>query len=1022
MSLLADAPTLDSNTAQRLAADLYGLHAAATPLTSERDQNFLLETPEGKRFVLKIANAREDRAMLEAQNAVLAHINRRTGHGAQAVATKAGEMVGEATTATGQRHFVRLLTYIPGIPLGRVRRHAPALMRDLGRAVGEVDVALKDFDHPALHREFHWDLRTGVRTCRQYLPLVGDAELRRTVEQLLADYERRVTPVLARLPTSVIHNDANDYNVIVSTDGDIRSRRTRVAGIVDLGDMVVSYTVADLAVAIAYAVLDKPDSLGTASSVTAGYHAVRALSEDELSALWGLACLRLCLSVCIGAQQVRERPGDDYLSISQQAVRRTLPRLAAIPPRLAEAVLRGACGLEPWRGDAAVVRTWLHANAGQFAPVLGVDLRSAGHVTLDLGVGSPLVSGDNSENTEPKLTERISRAIADAGGTIGIGRYGEARLVYLAPLFDTGAGPNAERRTVHLGIDLFAPAGTPVHAPLDGVVHAFANNDTPLDYGGVIVLSHTTAHGIPFYTLYGHLAAASLAGLAVGQRVEIGARIAALGTPAENGGWTPHLHLQLIMYDLQLGTDFPGVAPASQRAVWQSFSPDPSALLGLTDAPGTVAAPGKAATLAKRRIRLGGNLSVAYDEPLKIERGWMQYLYDDEGRRYLDAYNNVPHVGHSHPLVVRAARDQMAVLNTNTRYLHDLVLEYAERLCATLDPSLRVCWFVNSGSEANELALRLARAYTGSAGTIVLEAAYHGNTSTLIDISPYKHAGPGGSGAPPWVHVVPSPDSYRGRFHRDDPDAGMHYAGDVAAAIAGLGPGASRIGAFIAESCPSVGGQLMLPDGYLRAVYGHVRASGGVCIADEVQTGLGRIGTHFWAFESQGVVPDIVVLGKPLGNGHPIGAVITTPEIADRFDNGMEFFSTFGGNPVSCAVGLSVLDVVRDEGLQAHALHVGERMLLGLGRVAERHALVGDVRGSGLFLGVELVRDRETLEPATAEASHIVNRMREEGVLIGTDGPFHNVLKIRPPMPFGDDDADRLVDTLAGILDGEFAD
>jgi 4-aminobutyrate aminotransferase-like enzyme/Ser/Thr protein kinase RdoA (MazF antagonist) len=1019
MSLLADAPTLDPNTAQRLAADLYGLHAAATPLTSERDQNFLLETPEGKRFVLKIANAREDLGMLEAQNAVLAHIRRRTGHGAHVVMTKAGETIGEVTAATGVRHFVRLLTYIPGVPLGRVRRHAPALMRDLGRAVGEVDTALKDFDHPALHREFHWDLRTGLRTCRQYLSLVGDAELRETVERVLADYEARAARIGTRLPQGPIHNDANDYNVIVSTDGDIRSRRTRVAGIVDLGDMVVSYTVADLAVAIAYAMLDKPDPLATAGIVTAGYHAARNLGEDELGAVWGLACLRLCLSVCIGAHQTQARPGDAYLAISQQAVRRTLPRLAAIPPRLAEAVLREACGLEPGGSDAAAVRAWLQENAARFAPVLGVDLRTAGHVTLDLGVGSPLVNGDNSENTEPKLTDRITRAIVEGGGKIGIGRYGEARLVYLAPLFVTGAGPNAERRTVHLGIDLFAPAGTPVHAPLEGVVHAFANNNTPLDYGGVVVLTHTTDRGITFQTLYGHLAPESLAGLAVGQRVERGARIAALGTPAENGGWTPHLHVQLIVHDLGLGTDFPGVAPASQRAVWQSFSPDPSALLGLPELARAATGPARTAALARRRTRLGSNLSLAYDEPLEIERGWMQYLYDDEGRRYLDAYNNVPHVGHSHPGVVRAARDQMAVLNTNTRYLHDRVLEYAERLCGTLDPSLSVCWFVNSGSEANELALRLARAYTGSAGTIVLDAAYHGNTTTLIDISPYKHAGPGGSGAPPWVHVVPSPDSYRGAFRRDVPDAGERYAGDVASAIAKLGTGTDGLGAFIAESCPSVGGQLLLPDGYLRAVYGHVRSAGGVCIADEVQTGLGRIGTHFWAFEAQGVVPDIVVLGKPIGNGHPIGAVITTREIADRFDNGMEFFSTFGGNPVSCAVGLAVLDVVHQERLQSHALQVGKRMLDGLGQIAERHSLIGDVRGSGLFMGVELVRDRETLEPAPDEASYIVNRMREEGVLVGTDGPFHNVLKIRPPMPFSADDADRLVDTLAAILDDE---
>jgi 4-aminobutyrate aminotransferase-like enzyme len=388
----------------------------------------------------------------------------------------------------------------------------------------------------------------------------------------------------------------------------------------------------------------------------------------------------------------------------------------------------------------------------------------------------------------------------------------------------------------------------------------------------------------------------------------------------------------------------------------------------------------------------------------------MQYLYDHAGRRYLDAYNNVPHVGHSHPRVVQAAIEQMLLVNTNTRYLHDSLPAFAERLIATLPDPLRVCYFVNSGSEANELALRLARAHTRRRDVIVLDAAYHGNTTTLVDISPYKFNGPGGEGAPPWVHVVPIPDTYRGKFKRNDSRAGEKYA-EFARQV-------RNPSAFIAESAPSVGGQIILPDGYLANVYAIVRAAGGLCIADEVQTAYGRIGTHFYAFESQGVVPDIVVLGKPIGNGHPLGAVVTTPEIAASFDNGMEFFSTFGGSTVSCAVGLAVLDVVQEERLQEHAREVGGGLLEALRALAGRHPLVGDVRGSGLFLGVELVKDRETLEPAAAEASDIVNRMRERGILLGTDGPFANVLKIRPPMPFTREDGEHLVATLDEVLGG----
>ena len=454
--------------------------------------------------------------------------------------------------------------------------------------------------------------------------------------------------------------------------------------------------------------------------------------------------------------------------------------------------------------------------------------------------------------------------------------------------------------------------------------------------------------------------------------------------------------------------------------------------------------------LAARRRFIGGNVGVGYRRPLQVVRGSMQYLFDEAGRRYLDAYNNVPHVGHCHPRVVEAAARQIGQLNTNTRYLDEHLARYAERLAATMPEPLRVCYFVSSGSEANELALRLARARTSQRDLVVLDAAYHGNTTTLIDISPYKFDGPGGSGKPAWVHVVPIPDSYRGECRsaarsrlrsqeigasfgearrsaggekaagplpkHADRDIGAKYANAVAQAIDQLRASGAGLCGFIAEGCPSVAGQIMYPPGYLAEVYRHVRAAGGVCIADEVQTAYGRIGTHGYAFEAQGVVPDIVVLGKPIGNGYPLGAVVTTPEIAASFDNGMEFFSTFGGSTVSCVVGLAVLDIVRDEQLQAHAREVGEHLLARLRPLVDRSALVGDVRGSGLFIGVELVRDRDTLEPAAAEAADIVNRLREEGILIGTDGPYHNVLKIRPPMPFSIEDAHVLASALEAVV------
>jgi 4-aminobutyrate aminotransferase-like enzyme/Ser/Thr protein kinase RdoA (MazF antagonist) len=419
--------------------------------------------------------------------------------------------------------------------------------------------------------------------------------------------------------------------------------------------------------------------------------------------------------------------------------------------------------------------------------------------------------------------------------------------------------------------------------------------------------------------------------------------------------------------------------------------------------------------LGKRRKHFAGALALSYREPVKFMRGRGQYLFDEHGQPYLDLYNNVCHVGHCHPRVVAAASRQMARLNTNTRYLYDVLYEYAERLCATLPPPLQYCFFVNSGSEANELALRLARAHTGRNDVLVLEHAYHGHTNTLIGISPYKFMGPGGAGKPgAGVHVAPLPDGYRGKHKGQERATGVAYGRELASIVRSM---EAPLAAFMAETLPSCAGQIIPPPGFFETAFEAVRGAGGVCILDEVQVGFGRLGTHFWAFESQGVVPDIVVMGKPIGNGHPLGAVVTSRAIARSFsETGMEFFSTFGGNPVSCAVGLAVLDVIRDEGLQAHALEVGRVLLDGLQELKERHPIIGDVRGRGLFIGIELVSNRDTLQPATAQAQQMVNALRGQRILTNTDGPFNNVIKIKPPMVLSADDARMAVACMDEIL------
>lgn len=420
--------------------------------------------------------------------------------------------------------------------------------------------------------------------------------------------------------------------------------------------------------------------------------------------------------------------------------------------------------------------------------------------------------------------------------------------------------------------------------------------------------------------------------------------------------------------------------------------------------------------LAARRRLLGPSLSLSYRSPLHIVRGEGAHLFDAGGRAYLDCVNNVAHVGHAHPRVVEAGITQMRVLNTNTRYLHENIVRYAERLTAHLPDHLEVCYFTNSGSEANELALRLARAATGRAEVATVDVAYHGNTQRLIEVSPYKFDGPGGSGPGPDVQVMPLPDLYRGRHRGDGPEIGAEYLRDARAVLESATAGGHPAGALIAEALPGPAGHIVPPPGWLAGLFEAARVVGAVPIADEVQVGFGRVGVDMWGFGAQKAVPDVVTMGKPIGNGHPLGAVVTTRAIADAFSNGMEYFNTFGGNPVSAAIGLAVLDVVEEEGLQEHARVVGERLLAGLREVASRHEPIGDVRGKGLFVGFQLVRDRATREPDAALASELVNRAAEHGVLLSTDGRDHDVVKIKPPLVFSAADADRLVETVDAVL------
>jgi len=756
---------LTPSDAVRLARDAFGIERTARRLPGYTDQNFMLCLGERPSEVLKVAPADDNRRMLECQMAALVHLaaSPMGSRVPPVVSASDGSRLVALEDPSGQRRWARLFGFLEGRPLVEVKHRSANLIRQFGRELARLDVALEGFDHPGVERDWAWNL-TRAMSLLDYLGTIAHTDVRRLVRSGFTRFERRVVPHLPDLEPAVIHNDANDHNVLVTIDDP-----PRMAGFIDFGDILRSIRLAEPAIAAAYAMFDSPDPLDVLDELVAGYAEVIGITPEERALIPDLAIGRLCTTLVMSAREILQAPDNEYLMVSTR----------------------------PARDLLEVLMTSTH--------------------------------------------DAVSRA-------------------------DRSLTPS---RTAQEIVNI-------------------------------------------------------------------------------------------------------------------------------------------------RQSRFGFNLSISYDRPLKIVRGRGQYLYDESGREYLDLVNNVCHVGHCHPRVVEAGRDQMGVLNTNTRYLHDNLAEYVNRLTDLVPDPLGVCFLVCTGTEANDLALRLARAHTGRRKILVLDHAYHGHSPTLVEISAYKCNGPGGEGMAPHASKIPMPDPFRG-LHRG-PDAGSRYAAATRRIVDQLQASGTPPGALITESILGCGGQVVLPDGFLAESYRAVRAAEGVCIADEVQVGFGRVGSHFWAFETQNVVPDIVTLGKPIGNGHPLAAVLTTPEIARSFANGMEYFNTFGGNPVSCAIGLAVLDVIEEEGLQAHAMEMGQRLLAGLREIQGRHPFFGDVRGRGLFIGVEMVRDLENLEPAADEAAAVIEAMKDRGILLSTDGPDHNVLKIKPPMVLQTSDIDRVVTELEAVM------
>ncbi len=552
-------PGFDLATAVHLAHTHYNLTVTARELPSERDQNFLLTATDDTQYILKIAGLTESLATLELENALMAHLTRHSplANLTPSLILTTNQQSIAFTTASGTRYPVRLITHLPGRLLAHTKPHSPALLHSLGHTLGQLDAALADFDHPAAHRTLKWNLNR-ASFIADYLQFIPDEPQRELVRGFLDDFVQHTQPRLAHLRHSVIHNDANDYNILTANQ--------QISGIFDFGDALHTATVNELAIAAAYAILHKPDPLAAAAHVVRGYHAAHPLTPEEVSLLFSLIAMRLCVSVTMSAYQRTQEPDNEYLQISAAPAWQTLASLGQTSPLLAEATFRHACGWEPVAKSTRVIN-WLRENSGQIASVIDANWQESPPTFFDLTPGSLLLGQLTDPNDTQTFTNLLFTTMAQNASTqtssssvpyfgsaqhksvakIGIGRYDEPRRIYTADSFRIPGNDRDEWRTIHIGLDLFAAAGTAVYAPLPATIHSFDNNTDPLDYGPVIVLQHDVDDGLTFYTLYGHLSESSLDGLTIGQPIAQGQKFAEIGTYPTNGDWPSHLHLQILV-------------------------------------------------------------------------------------------------------------------------------------------------------------------------------------------------------------------------------------------------------------------------------------------------------------------------------------------------------------------------------------------------------------------------------------------------------------------------------------------
>lgn len=954
------APQVSEAQARAILAAHYGIDGDVSSLGSQQDKNFLVHGPGGAVVgVLKVANPAFNDVELAAQDAAATLIA--AAEPALRIAVPLPNLDGADVTAVDGL-LVRLLRYLPGGTLIEAGYLGAPAVAGLGEVAGRVSRALSGFQHPGLDRVLQWDLRHGADVVAALIDHVEDAAHRERLQTAARQAAERIARVAADLPRQAVHLDITDANVVVSPAAD-GSRHPD--GVIDFGDLTDTWAVSELAIAASSVLGHTGAEPVSILPAVRAFHAVRPLTVAEVDALWPMVVLRTAVLIVSGAQQAHLDPDNTYVTDQSDGEWRMFEQATSVPLDVMTAVIRADLGF-----------TIPPAAVSADAPMLtGVALEDI--AMLDL---SPMSDAYDFAFTSggwlpADIEDRLARRAVADGAALVATRFGEPRL---------GLAPALSQRSaavVATGVRLWPAAELALIAPWDGEV--IGDEDAVTLRGGAYEVTLTGVRPLARATVR---AGEPLAEAGAARWAEVAVRPVG-AVPA------------------------PSVVRPEVAAGWLAQTCDPRPVLGL--APDVTASP--ATDLVARRDRSFAPVQEHYyRRPPQIERGWRHYLMSTAGRCYLDMVNNVTVLGHAHPRVADTAARQLRKLNTNSRFNYAAVVEYSERLAAELPEPLDTVFLVNSGSEASDLAIRLALAATGRRDVVAMREAYHGWTYGTDAVSTSTADNPNALATrPDWVHTVESPNSFRGKYRGDQVG---RYATEAVAQIEQLATDGRAPAGFICESVYGNAGGMALPDGYLRQVYAAVRGVGGLAIADEVQVGYGRLGHWFWGFEQQGVVPDIVSMAKSTGNGYPLGAVITSRAVAEAFRSQGYFFSSTGGSPLSCAIGLTVLDVLREEDLQGNAVRVGGHLKARLEALADKHPIIGTVHGVGLYLGVELVRDRQTLEPATAETAAICERMLDLGVIIQPTGDHSNILKTKPPLCIDTESADFYVDALDRVL------